>query len=157
MLRFPRLLVEQRQICGSTVETLLDVFWMPGWSSIAGPNSQAFHHANRLLPMWAIWRKWSDEIHRGRVLSLSDGENGFPGNLKVTFPIYSLGEDNALDLTYRNGFTTVLNLYTSSLFNISGKFTAWRPATGRPESFTPYDDKKYCWEASEASGVAGTP
>ena len=29
-----------------------------------------------------------------------DGENGFPGNLKVTL-VYSLGEDeNALDLTY---------------------------------------------------------
>lgn len=58
-----------------------------------------------------------------------DGENGFPGNLKVTL-VYSLGEDeNALDLTYEatTDAPTVLNLsHHSFLISRETLQKAWK-------------------------------
>ncbi|MCE5178618.1 MAG: galactose mutarotase [Porphyromonadaceae bacterium] len=51
-----------------------------------------------------------------------DGEEGFPGNLSVTI-IYSLTEDNSLEICYRatTDKTTILNLTNHSYFNLSGE------------------------------------
>ena len=50
-----------------------------------------------------------------------DGENGFPGNLKV-FVTYKLTDDNELDIEYKatTDKPTVVNLTHHSFFNISG-------------------------------------
>lgn len=51
-----------------------------------------------------------------------DGEEGYPGNLSVTI-LYTLTEDNALDILYQaeTDQTTILNLTNHSYFNLSGQ------------------------------------
>lgn len=108
-------------------------------------------------------RVWKVEHADASVVALSylspDGENGFPGNLKVTLT-YRLTDDNALDLTYEavTDAPTVLNLSHHSFFNISGNFLQrvesqqlWVDA----DRFTPYDDKKCV--TGEYLSVADTP
>ncbi|MBQ7422748.1 MAG: galactose mutarotase [Prevotella sp.] len=53
-----------------------------------------------------------------------DGENGFPGELKVKLT-YTLTDQNSLDLSFEatTTKTTVLNLTNHSFFNISGDLT----------------------------------
>lgn len=50
-----------------------------------------------------------------------DGEEGFPGNLQCTV-IFTLTEDNALDIQYRatTDKTTVVNMTNHSYFNLDG-------------------------------------
>lgn len=106
---------------------------------------------------------WKVEHADPSAITLSylspDGENGFPGNLKVTLT-YRLTDDNALDLTYEavTDAPTVLNLSHHSFFNISGNFLQrvesqqlWVDA----DRFTPYDDKKCV--TGEYLSVADTP
>lgn len=108
-------------------------------------------------------RVWKVEQAGPSAVTLSylspDGENGFPGNLKVTLT-YQLTDDNALDLTYEavTDAPTVLNLSHHSFFNISGNFMQrvenqqlWMNA----DRFTPYDDKKCV--TGEYLSVADTP
>lgn len=108
-------------------------------------------------------RVWKVEHVGPSAVTLSylspDGENGFPGNLKVTLT-YRLTDDNALDLTYEavTDAPTVLNLSHHSFFNISGNFLQrvesqqlWVDA----DRFTPYDDKKCV--TGEYLSVADTP
>lgn len=108
-------------------------------------------------------RVWKVEHADASAVALSylspDGENGFPGNLKVTLT-YRLTDDNALDLTYEavTDAPTVLNLSHHSFFNISGNFLQrvesqqlWVDA----DRFTPYDDKKCV--TGEYLSVADTP
>ncbi|MDL2243463.1 galactose mutarotase [Bacteroidales bacterium OttesenSCG-928-J19] len=51
----------------------------------------------------------------------ADGDNGFPGNLKVTVT-YKLTDDNAVDIAYKatTDAATVVNLTNHSYFNLSG-------------------------------------
>lgn len=88
-----------------------------------------------------------------------DGENGFPGNLRVILT-YRLTDDNTLDLEYEatTDKPTVLNLSHHSFFNISGNFnqtvenqTMWIDA----ERMTSYDEKKCV--TGEYLDVEGTP
>lgn len=108
-------------------------------------------------------RVWKVEHVGPSAVTLSylspDGENGFPGNLKVTLT-YRLTDDNALDLNYEavTDAPTVLNLSHHSFFNISGNFLQrvesqqlWVDA----DRFTPYDDKKCV--TGEYLSVADTP
>ena len=75
-----------------------------------------------------------------------DGENGFPGNLKVKLT-YTVTEANALDIRYETTTDkpTVINLCNHSFFNLSGNLNSsvenqimWVDA----DYFTPYDKKK---------------
>ncbi len=75
-----------------------------------------------------------------------DGENGFPGNLKVKLT-YTVTEANALDIRYEatTDKPTVINLCNHSFFNLSGNLNSsvenqimWVDA----DYFTPYDKKK---------------
>jgi aldose 1-epimerase len=73
----------------------------------------------------------------------ADGEEGFPGELKVT-ATYSLNEQNELKLEYRatTSKPTVLNLTNHSYFNLSGndaRDVMGDVVTLHAERFTPVD------------------
>jgi aldose 1-epimerase len=97
----------------------------------------------------------------GPALKLSytskDGEEGFPGNLKVT-AVYTLTEDNALqlDFTATTDADTVLNLTHHSYFNLAGHGDVLgHVATINADKFTPVDATMI--PTGEIRLVKGTP
>ena len=110
--------------------------------------------------MWKI-----DSVSSGSdakvVLSYvsADGEEGFPGQLKVT-ATYSLNEQNELRVDYRatTSKPTVLNLTNHSYFNLSGndaRDVMDDMVTLHAERFTPVDATLI--PTGERRAVAGTP
>ena len=86
-----------------------------------------------------------------------DGEEGFPGNLKVT-AVYTLTEDNALrlDFTATTDADTVLNLTHHSYFNLAGKSDVLgHVVTINADKFTPVDATLI--PTGELRPVRGTP
>jgi len=88
----------------------------------------------------------------------ADGEEGFPGELKVT-ATYSLNEQNELKLEYRatTSKPTVLNLTNHSYFNLSGndaRDVMGDTVTLHAERFTPVDATLI--PTGERRPVAGT-
>jgi aldose 1-epimerase len=69
---------------------------------------------------------WDANLLDDQTLELSylakDGEEGFPGNLKVTV-VYKLTDNNSLEINYQatTDKTTILNLTNHSYFNLSGE------------------------------------
>jgi len=89
----------------------------------------------------------------------ADGEEGFPGEMKVT-ATYSLNEQNELKLEYRatTSKPTVLNLTNHAYFNLSGNDTRdvmGNLVTLNAERFTPVDATLI--PTGERRAVAGTP
>ena len=89
----------------------------------------------------------------------ADGEEGFPGELKVT-ATYALNEQNELKLEYRatTSKPTVLNLTNHSYFNLSGndaRDVMGNLVTLHAERFTPVDATLI--PTGERRAVAGTP
>ncbi|HKV63668.1 MAG TPA: aldose epimerase family protein [Candidatus Acidoferrum sp.] len=74
----------------------------------------------------ALWAAKTVSAKGGQSLELSyvskDGEEGFPGNLKVTV-IYTLSDDNALRIEYSatTDKKTVVNLTNHAYFNLAGQ------------------------------------
>ena len=86
-----------------------------------------------------------------------DGEEGFPGNLKVT-AIYTLTDDNALRLEYtaRTDKATVCNLTQHSYFNLAGQGDILGHVVSiDADRFTPVD--KALIPTGELKPVDGTP
>jgi len=88
-----------------------------------GPNSL---HGGRIGFDKVLWKVVEARVtHRGPRLELSylsrDGEEGYPGNLKVR-AIYTLTEDNSLRLEFRatTDKPTVVNLTGHTYFNLRG-------------------------------------
>lgn len=85
-----------------------------GPNSLHGGGPIAFHN-----------RIWDANQVSGQSLEFTttsaDGEDGYPGNLNVKV-IYSLTDDNALQITYQatTDKATVLNLTNHCYFNLSG-------------------------------------
>jgi len=89
----------------------------------------------------------------------ADGEEGFPGELKVT-ATYSLNEQNELKLEYRatTSKPTVVNLTNHAYFNLSGndaRDVMGNLVTLNAERFTPVDATLI--PTGERRAVAGTP
>ncbi len=92
-------------------------------------------------------------------LTAPDGENNFPGEVKVTVTM-KVTDDNALDITYE-GTTdkpTVLNMTNHSYFNLNGDPT--QPITNciaqiNADNYTPTDNTYMT--TGEIAPVAGTP
>ena len=124
-----------------------------------GPNS--LHGGARGFDkrMWKI-ESVSSGAEAKVVLSYvsADGEEGFPGELKVT-ATYSLNEQNELRLEYRatTSKPTVLNLTNHSYFNLSGndaRDVMGNLVTLHAERFTPVDATLI--PTGERRAVAGT-
>jgi aldose 1-epimerase len=86
-----------------------------------------------------------------------DGEEGYPGNLKVR-GVYTLTEDNALKLVYtaKTDKDTVVNLTQHSYFNLKGKGDILDHVVMiDADKFTPVDETLI--PTGELKPVAGTP
>ncbi len=109
-----------------------------------------------------VWKAVKAEVGpQGPQLVLNylskDGEEGYPGNLKVT-ATYTLTDDNALRLDYTatTDKATVCNLTQHSYFNLAGKGDILgHVVTINAETFTPVDSTLI--PTGEMKPVEGTP
>ncbi|HBG42084.1 MAG TPA: galactose-1-epimerase [Porphyromonadaceae bacterium] len=85
-----------------------------------GPNSLHGGIKGFNAVVWEVNNVSADSIEFS-YLSV-DGEEGYPGNLKVTV-IYTLTDDNTVDIQYHaeTDQATILNLTNHSYFNLSGE------------------------------------
>ncbi len=111
----------------------------------------------------AVWTAKTLSKKDGQSLELSylsqDGEEGFPGNLKVTV-IYTLTDSNALKIEYSatTDKKTVVNLTNHSYFNLAGQGNGdilGHLLTIEADKFTPVDSGLI--PTGEHRDVAGTP
>ncbi len=107
-----------------------------------------------------IWQAEPLAANSMRLAYLSpDGENGFPGNLKL-YLTYTVTENNELDILYEatTDKPTVLNPSHHSFFNISGDLNATVEGQElyiNADYFTPYDSIRCV--TGEYRLVEGTP
>jgi len=110
-----------------------------------------------------VWTAKTLSKKNGQSLELSylskDGEEGFPGNLKVTV-IYTLTDSNALKIEYSatTDKKTVVNLTNHSYFNLAGQGNGdilGHLLTIEADKFTPVDSGLI--PTGELRDVAGTP
>lgn len=108
-----------------------------------------------------VWKAKIIEDHSGPSLELTylskDGEEGYPGNLKVT-AIYTLMPDNGLRLQYTatTDKDTVLNLTQHSYFNLAGGGEVLdHKVFIDADKFTPVDETLI--PTGELRPVEGTP
>jgi aldose 1-epimerase len=110
-----------------------------------------------------LWTAKPISSKDGQALELNytskDGEEGFPGNLKVTV-VYTLMDSNALKISYyaTTDKKTVVNLTNHSYFNLAGQGSG--DILGalmmiNADKFTPVD--KGLIPTGELRDVAGTP
>lgn len=107
-----------------------------------------------------IWQAEPLAANSVRLAYLSpDGENGFPGNLKL-YLTYTVTENNELDILYEatTDKPTVLNPSHHSFFNISGDLNTTVEGQElyiNSDYFTPYDSIRCV--TGEYRSVEGTP
>jgi aldose 1-epimerase len=111
----------------------------------------------------ALWTAKKISTKDGQSLELSylskDGEEGFPGNLKVTV-IYTLTDANALKIEYSatTDKKTVVNLTNHAYFNLAGQGSGdilGHLLTIQADQFTPVDAGLI--PTGELRDVMGTP
>ena len=111
----------------------------------------------------AVWAAKVLSTKDGQSLELSylskDGEEGFPGNLKVNV-IYTLTDANALQIEYSavSDKKTVVNLTNHSYFNLAGQSSGnilGHQLMIQADKFTPVDASLI--PTGELRDVAGTP
>ena len=111
----------------------------------------------------AVWSAKTLSAKDGQSLELSylskDGEEGFPGNLKVSV-IYTLTDSNALRISYSatTDKKTVVNLTNHSYFNLAGQGSGdilGHLLMIQADKFTPVDAGLI--PTGELRDVAGTP
>jgi len=111
----------------------------------------------------AVWAAKVLSTKDGQSLELSylskDGEEGFPGNLKVKV-IYTLTDANALQIEYSAATDkkTVVNLTNHSYFNLAGQSSGnilGHQLMIQADKFTPVDASLI--PTGELRDVAGTP
>jgi aldose 1-epimerase len=110
--------------------------------------------------VWTV--KKAEVTPQGPELELSylspDGDNGYPGNLKVTATYTLMAHENTLRLAFRatTDKDTIINLTAHSYFNLAGKGTIYDDVLMIPaDEFTPVDSTLI--PTGELEPVAGTP
>lgn len=122
-----------------------------------GPNSLHGGLKGFNAVVWKVIKTTENKIELNYLSK--DGEEGYPGNLNVTI-IYTLTDDNALDIQYKatTDQATILNITNHSYFNLSGEGD---PSIGDHELilesdyYLPTDDTAIPY--GKAEKVAGTP
>lgn len=109
--------------------------------------------------VWSVVRQHATDREASVELSYlsKDGDQGFPGNLKVT-ALYTLTEDNALrvDYTATTDKPTVVNLTHHSYFNLAGHGDILNhEVVINADKFTPVDANLI--PTGELRPVKGTP
>lgn len=109
-------------------------------------------------------RVWTAEPIEGDAPAIKlsytakDGEEGYPGNLKVVVT-YTLNNENALEIKYEaeTDKKTIVNLTQHSYFNLSGKFKTIldHELELKADKFLPVDATLI--PTGELKAVAGTP
>jgi aldose 1-epimerase len=110
-----------------------------------------------------VWEVTPMESENGPSLKLKylskDGEEGYPGNLKVTV-VYTLTDENNLEVSYEatTDKTTIVNLTQHAYFNLSGDFS--KPIldheiTINADNYVPVDDTLI--PIGELADVTNTP
>lgn len=110
-----------------------------------------------------VWTVQKAEVtSRGPELELSylspDGDNGYPGNLKVTATYTLLAHENTLRLVFHatTDKDTIINLTAHSYFNLTGQGTINHDVLTIPaDYYTPVDSTLI--PTGEIAPVAGTP
>jgi aldose 1-epimerase len=111
----------------------------------------------------AVWGAKTFSTKDGQSLELThlskDGEEGFPGNLKITVT-YTLSDNNELKIDYSatTDKTTVVNLTNHSYFNLAGAGSGdilGHQLVIEADKFTPVDSGLI--PTGELRDVAGTP
>jgi aldose 1-epimerase len=110
--------------------------------------------------VWTV--KKAKVTSRGPELQLSylspNGDNGYPGNLKVTATYTLSAHKNTLRLAFRatTDKDTIINLTAHSYFNLTGHGTIYHDVLMIPaDTFTPVDSTLI--PTGELEPVAGTP
>lgn len=125
-----------------------------------GPNSLHGGNASFSTKIWNAEPILKDGTASLKLTYTSiDGEEGFPGTLKVTV-LYELTDDNALHIKYEaeTDQTTVLNLTNHTYFNLSGSFddlVTEHEIQLNAEHFLPINPNLI--PTGERQPVAGTP
>jgi aldose 1-epimerase len=110
-----------------------------------------------------LWQAETSQVDGRPALRLSylskDGEEGFPGNLKVLV-VYSIGKDNGLRIDYEatTDAPTIVNLSNHSYFNLKGEGEGdilGHVLTFHAKHYTPVDQGLI--PTGEIASVKGTP
>lgn len=109
--------------------------------------------------LWTAQERDGDEPSLALSLVSPDGEEGFPGEVKITVT-YTLTKDNALKINYTatTDKDTVLNMTNHSYFNLAGHNSGriYEQVLQINSGFyTPNDDE--CMPTGEVLSVSGTP
>lgn len=107
--------------CANRIENAC--FVLNGTKYSLFPNDGKNHlHGGKIGFNQKIWKAETEGESLLLFLESADGEEGYPGNVKVCVT-YTLTEENALEITYtgKSDKDTILNLTNHSYFNLKGE------------------------------------
>ncbi|ESQ82598.1 hypothetical protein AEAC466_17170 [Asticcacaulis sp. AC466] len=150
-------------IVGRFANRISGGFALDGQHHALSPDGSVVSHGGKPGFGARVWKADPCKQPMCRSVTLSytspDGENGFPGAMKVSVT-YSLGNDDSVRIDYRATTTraTVINLTNHSYFNLAGRDAGrvdGQTLRVAADAYLPLTDKKV--PTGEIRKVDGTP